>query len=80
MRTTGICRKIDELGRIVVPSEYRNALDLSGGDDLEISMEGNRIILQRPQNGCFLCGSTEDLTKVKEKFICGECLNLIKKS
>jgi len=77
MRMTGICRRIDDLGRIVVPAEYRAILSLNGGDELEISMEGNRIILQKPSNVCAICGETENLAQVKDKFVCKSCIDTI---
>ena len=78
MKMIGICRKIDDLGRIVVPAEYRSSLKVVGGDELEIYMEGDRIILQKPQKLCFLCGSDKNLIAAKDKQLCSSCLAEIK--
>lgn len=79
-RSTGIIRKIDELGRIVVPMSIRQTLDLNERDPVEVFVEGERIILQKQQCTCVFCGGAEDLTLFAGKNICASCLNELKKN
>jgi transcriptional pleiotropic regulator of transition state genes len=73
MKSTGIVRPIDDLGRIVLPIEIRKTLDLSPKDSVEIFIDGNRIVLQKYQPGCLFCGNQDDLTYYKGKLVCREC-------
>ena len=61
MKSTGIVRKVDELGRIVLPIELRRTLDIAERDELEIYMENDRIILQKFEPACIFCGSSRSL-------------------
>ena len=79
MKSTGIIRNIDELGRIVVPKEMRKNLGIEEGDPLEIYSEGDSIILKKKQRSCIFCGSDEELSEFKEKYICKECLSDVSK-
>lgn len=79
MRTsTGIVRSIDTLGRLVVPKEMRRHLQINDGDLLEISLEGNRICIEKYEKSCLLCSSTENLLEFNGKLICNDCLQQIK--
>ena len=73
MKSTGIVRKVDELGRVVLPIELRRVLDIAERDELEIFTEGDRIILQKHQTSCVFCNSTKALVKFKDKHICEAC-------
>ncbi len=73
MKSTGIIRKVDELGRIVLPIELRRVLDIAEKDELEIFTEGDRIILQKRQTSCVFCGSAKALTVFKDKHVCEQC-------
>lgn len=73
MKSTGIVRPIDDLGRIVLPIEIRKTLELSPKDSVEIFIDGNRIVLQKYQPGCIFCGNHEELTYYKGKLVCHEC-------
>ena len=64
MKSTGIIRKVDELGRIVIPKEIRDKNEIDVGDPIEIFVEGSSIILKKYKPNCVLCGSRKDL---KEK-------------
>jgi len=75
MKATGIVRKIDELGRIVLPIELRRSLDISEKDALEIYVDGNSIILKKYEPSCVFCGNAKDIVKFKEKNICPACLH-----
>ncbi|WRS26597.1 AbrB/MazE/SpoVT family DNA-binding domain-containing protein [Oscillospiraceae bacterium MB08-C2-2] len=78
MKSTGIVRKVDDLGRIVLPKELRNVLDIAERDPLEIFVEGNSIILQKYEPSCFFCGSQEHIHQYKNKNICQVCLHEMK--
>ena len=78
MKSTGIVRRVDELGRIVLPIELRRTLDIGERDALEISVEGDEIILKKHQNACVFCGSQKDLVSFGDKSICPDCLGRIK--
>jgi AbrB family transcriptional regulator, transcriptional pleiotropic regulator of transition state genes len=73
MRTTGIVRRIDELGRVVVPSELRRVISLREGDELEISVDGERIILQKRQDVCLFCSAENPELEFKHRRICRAC-------
>lgn len=79
MKSTGIIRKIDELGRFVIPMEMRNKLDISSNDPLEIYVEGTTIMLRKYEPDCIFCGSSKDVTPYKGKNVCAKCLNEMKK-
>ena len=74
MKSTGIVRKVDELGRIVLPIELRRVLDIAERDELEIFMENDRIILQKYEHSCIFCSSTQGLVTYKGKNICPTCI------
>ena len=74
MKSTGIVRKVDGLGRIVLPIELRRTYELKIGDAVEIYTEDDKIILKKFQMGCIFCGSTQSVTYYKEKPICKKCL------
>ena len=74
MKSTGIIRKVDELGRIVLPIELRRTLDIEERDELEIYMENDRIILQKFEAACLFCGSARGLVVYRKKNVCQECI------
>ena len=73
MKSTGIVRKVDELGRIVLPIELRRTLDIAERDELEIYMENDQIILKKYEPSCIFCASERNLSSYKGKNICLEC-------
>ena len=79
MKTTGVIRKIDGLGRIVIPMEIRNKLDISEKDPLEIHVEGTTITLKKHEKDCSFCGGTKNVVDYKGKKICNNCLEELKK-
>ena len=79
MKSTGIVRNVDELGRIVIPKEMRTKMDISSSDPIEIYVEGDKIILQKYSNACIFCGSGVELSIFKGKKICGACLEEMNK-
>ena len=78
MKFTGISRTIDELGRIVIPKEIRNALELHPKDEIEIYIEGGNMIMKKAVSCCALCGAREELFRVENGYICSSCAEKIK--
>lgn len=78
MKTIGITRKIDNLGRIVIPKELRKRMNIKKGDSLEIYVEGEKIIFKKYQAGCIFCDKADSTQQYKEKIICNKCINKIK--
>ena len=74
MKSTGIVRKVDELGRIVLPIELRRTLDISEKDALEIYVEGDKIILRKDREACVVCDSTRNLVEYRGRKICADCI------
>ena len=74
MKSTGIIRKVDDLGRIVLPIELRRTLDIAERDELEIFMENDRIILQKFEPACIFCESSRSLMVYRGKNVCRECV------
>lgn len=73
MKSTGIVRKIDELGRIVLPIELRRTLEIGERDSLEIFIEDNTIILKKYQPACIFCGNAKDVSTFRGRNICPAC-------
>ena len=74
MKSTGIVRKVDELGRIVMPIELRRTLDIAERDPLEIYVDGSSIILKKYMPACIFCGESRDVVQFKGKNVCPKCL------
>ena len=79
MKSTGIVRRVDELGRIVIPIELRNKLKIAEKDPIEIYVDGSSIILKKHEESCIFCESTKNLSEYKDKLICSKCLQNITK-
>ena len=80
MKSTGIVRKVDELGRIVLPIELRRTLDIAEKDSLEIYVDEDSIILRKYQPACIFCDSAQDVVVFKGKNICMDCIKEMEKS
>ena len=80
MKTRGIVRRVDELGRIVLPKSMRTTLDIKDGDELDITLEEDRIVLKKNSPACLLCGSVEDAVLFRDsgKRICRACIDELK--
>ncbi|HJH61884.1 MAG TPA: AbrB/MazE/SpoVT family DNA-binding domain-containing protein [Firmicutes bacterium] len=74
MKSTGIVRKVDELGRIVLPIELRRTLDIAERDPLEIYVEGTSVVLRKYLPACVFCGESRDVINFKDKNVCANCL------
>ena len=79
MKATGIVRKIDELGRIVIPMELRRTLDIKERDPIEIFVDGEKIVLVKYQPGCNICSSPDKVRTFKGSRICQKCINELKR-
>jgi transcriptional pleiotropic regulator of transition state genes len=78
MKSTGIVRKVDELGRVVIPIELRRTMDIAERDALEIFVEGSHIILKKYEPACIFCGQAKDVINYKGKNICPKCFEEMK--
>ena len=79
MKSTGIIRKMDELGRIVLPMELRKKLGINRQDPIEIYVDGDSIILRKAGNTCIFCGAEDGLSEYLGKSICADCKKNIAK-
>ena len=74
MKSTGIVRKIDELGRIVLPAEIRRTFDINEKDEVEIYTKDDMVLLKKYEMSCIFCGSLDNLRSYKDKKICAKCI------
>ena len=79
MKSTGMTRPIDQLGRIVIPKELRRTLDIEVGDPLEIFVDGEEVILRKYKPGCVFCGNVKYVVEFKGKKVCTNCIKDIYK-
>ena len=70
---TGIVRKIDDLGRIVLPAETRRLFNIREGDELSIAVSGTDIVIRKLESTCTFCGATDDVTSFKGRGVCAGC-------
>lgn len=80
MKSVKITRKVDELGRIVIPAEIRKHLGVEQDSILEVELRGEEIVLKAAENACRLCGASENLYSVGRVFVCKKCADEIKKN
>lgn len=78
MKSTGVVRKLDDLGRIVIPIELRRTMGIDLRDTLEIFVEDDRIILKKYNPACIFCNDARDIVHYKGKIICKRCLEELK--
>ena len=78
MKSTGIVRRIDELGRIVLPAEMRRVFNINEKDAVEIFTKDDMIVLKKWDSSCIFCGSSSDLKSFKEKSVCAKCAKDLK--
>jgi transcriptional pleiotropic regulator of transition state genes len=74
LKTIGTARRIDQLGRVVVPAELRRLLGIRQGDLLDIRMEDGRLVLLKIDPECALCGRIDNLVEMHEKHVCKDCV------
>ena len=77
MKSTGIIRRVDELGRVVIPMEIRNQFNIVEKDPIEIYVEGSCIVLKKYEPNCTFCGNTKNLVEYKDKLVCDKCTSLL---
>lgn len=80
MKSTGIVRKVDELGRVVIPIELRNNLGIQEKDPIEIYVDGSNIVLKKYEQTCIFCGNNKNLSEYKGKLVCDKCSEQIAKN
>ena len=73
MKSTGIIRKVDDMGRIVLPIELRRSLEIDDGTPLEIYVEGESIVLKPSKEVCIFCGSSQKVQQFKGRCVCESC-------
>ena len=73
MKPTGIRRKVDDLGRVVIPASMRRSLGIGVGDEVEISVDEERLVLAKPAERCTFCGSEVNLGAFRDKVVCWSC-------
>jgi transcriptional pleiotropic regulator of transition state genes len=73
MKSAGVVRKVDQLGRIVLPKSLRKRYQMNEGDPIEILVQGDHIILERYRPKCVFCSSVDEVSEFKEKYVCGVC-------
>lgn len=79
MNDTGIVRRVDDLGRIVIPMELRRTLGIHVKDPISISVDGEKIILEKYRESCVICGGEDEIVVVKNRPVCMGCIGDIKK-
>ncbi len=79
MKSTGMVKRIDELGRIVLPKNVRLPMGIDTGDSVEIFTDGDKIILRKFESACIFCGEAENVIFYNEKRICASCVEKIKR-
>lgn len=79
MKSTGIVRKVDNLGRIVLPVELRRTLDIDIHSDVEIYVEGDQVILKKYVPNCIFCGAKEGVSVFEDKYVCKACRDKLAK-
>jgi len=73
MKSAGLPRRIDHLGRIVIPAELRRLLGINEGDYIQFSAEDGRVVIEKLEERCTFCGSASDLTQFRSKLVCAGC-------
>ncbi len=79
MKSTGIIRRVDELGRVVIPIEIRSQFGICEKDPIEIFVDGSTIVLKKYEPNCIFCGATKKLINYHDKLICPKCATKIHK-
>lgn len=74
MSDSGIARKVDKLGRVVLPVEIRRSLGIEVGDLIDVSVEGQRVVMRKVASGCTFCDSPEQLREFADRLVCEQCV------
>jgi AbrB family transcriptional regulator, transcriptional pleiotropic regulator of transition state genes len=78
MKSTGFVRRVDTLGRIVLPVELRKTFEIAVKDPVEIYVDGEQIILKKYEPACVFCGNAREISRFKGKNICNNCMENLK--
>ena len=78
MESVGIRRKVDDLGRVVIPAAIRRSLDLQVGEEVEVSLDGDRIVMIKAADRCAFCGADDELTHFRGKGVCWSCTGALR--
>ena len=78
MKSIGIVRQIDNLGRVTIPKEIRNNFDIENGAPMEILVDDDKVIFKKYSPQCVFCGNTDNVTDYKNKVVCSSCVNTLK--
>lgn len=73
-KNSPVFRQLDKLGRVTLPMELRQHLQLSPGDRIDISLDGQTILLQKHSSGCLFCGETRNIVEYRGLSVCSSCL------
>ncbi len=79
MKSTGIVRRVDELGRVVIPIELRRTLDIEERDALEIYVDADKIILRKYEPACIFCGNAREVEIFRGKRVCRGCIDAMQR-
>ena len=79
MKSTGIVRRVDELGRVVIPIELRNKFGIFEKDPIEIYVDGSSIVLKKYEPNCIFCNNTKKLINYNDKLVCEKCASKLAK-
>ena len=74
LKSIGIVRTVDDLGRVTLPIELRRTLEIAEKDSLEIFVDGDSIVLKKYEPACIFCGNAQDVSTYKGKNICHDCI------
>lgn len=80
MKSTGVVRPMDNLGRFVLPKEIRDTMDINPKDSIEIFVDNDKIILKKYMPACIFCSNADEVTYFKGKLICKDCLSELNKT
>ncbi|WDL99789.1 AbrB/MazE/SpoVT family DNA-binding domain-containing protein [Alicyclobacillus sp. ALC3] len=80
MKNTGVQRAVDPLGRVVIPKELRNTMEIPMGTSLSVFTEDDTIVLRKYEPGCAVCGEMENVSRFHGKLICAQCVTALKQT
>lgn len=79
MKNTGVCKTVDDLGRIVLPKEIRKSLGFDIRSSVELYVEGDSLIIKKAKSHCVFCATNDNLVDYNGKMVCQDCINNLKK-
>jgi transcriptional pleiotropic regulator of transition state genes len=79
MKATGYTRKVDSLGRIVLPKSLRKQMDIAINDDIKFLVDGDMVVIKKYEPSCIFCDTEENVSKYRGKYICSKCMDELRK-